>query len=66
MSPSGTAKAPSANVRHSSANDPFPPMNDVTHMMWSPIASRSMPSPSAVTTPVASCPEVKGSGGVSG
>ena len=64
--PSGTGKAPSAKVRHSSANEPLPPMNGVTHMTWSPTASRSTPSPSAVTTPVASCPEVNGSGGVSG
>ena len=41
-------------------------MNDVTHMMWSPTASRSTPSPSAVTTPVASWPDVNGRGGVSG
>ena len=65
VSPSGTGNAPSAAARHSSANDPLPPMNDVTHMMRSPTERRT-PSPTAVTVPVASCPEVNGNGGVSG
>ncbi len=63
--PSGTGNAPSAAARHSSANDPCPPMNEVTHMMRAPSGSVT-PAPTAVTTPVASCPEVNGSGGVSG
>ena len=40
-------------------------MNWVTHMIRAPIG-RSTPSPTASTTPVASWPDVNGSGGVSG
>ena len=31
-------RAVGRTARHSSANEPLPPMNDVTHMMWSPSA----------------------------
>ena len=65
MRPSGIAKTESAATRHSSANDPCPIQNAVTHMIRAPI-ERSTPSPTAVIVPVASWPDVNGSGGVSG
>ncbi len=66
LRPVGVGWVEPAMAKHSSANDPWPSVKLVTVMTVWPSSRPSTPSPTAVTTPHASCPHVNGSGGVSG